>query len=161
MDSRLDEWTPRVYRLALRLSNDPHVAEDLTQETLLRAWRQVHSLREPAALRVWLFRITTNLWRDRLRRRSPTAQLDHDPPGPTAEPGRSLSGGEELSRAYRAMCELPPRQREVLHLIACEEMSLADVAATLGITRESAKANLSLARKRLRSILEPEPASRP
>src|SRR5712692_4928022 len=64
----LEEYVPRVYRFALRLTNDPHAAEDLTQETLLRAWRRRGLLRDPRAARVWLFRITANLWRDQLRR---------------------------------------------------------------------------------------------
>ena len=70
----LEEWAPRVYRFALRLCNDPHIAEDLAQETFLRAWRHRGRLRDERVARVWLFRITANLWRDQLRRnRSPVA----------------------------------------------------------------------------------------
>src|SRR5690348_5337242 len=64
----LEEWVPRVYRFALRLSNDLHTAEDLAQETFLRAWRHRERLRDKRAARVWLFRITANIWRDQLRR---------------------------------------------------------------------------------------------
>jgi RNA polymerase sigma-70 factor (ECF subfamily) len=161
----LEEWVPRVYRFALRLSSDPHAAEDLTQETFLRAWRQRSRLRDARAARVWLFRITANLWRDQVRRgRSPVAR-----PGPLgdAEPGREhppeklAAGREELGRALGAMTALPPRQREVLYLSACEGLSAAEVAEVLGISADAAKANLSLSRKAMRQQLQdlfPDPA---
>src|SRR5262245_49072471 len=53
----LEAWVPRVYRFALRLCHDPHAADDLTQETLLRAWRHRGHLRDERAMCVWLFRI--------------------------------------------------------------------------------------------------------
>ena len=49
MSKLLEEWVPRVYRFALRLCSDPHVAEDLTQETFLRAWQQRSRLRDEDA----------------------------------------------------------------------------------------------------------------
>ncbi len=165
MNNLLEEWAPRVYRFALRLSNDPHAAEDLTQETFLRAWRQRDRLRDLAAARVWLFRITANLWRDQLRRgRSPVARA-----GPLTDtqadfarpPERLAAGREELARALDAMNALPPRQREVLHLGACEGLGPAEIAEVLGISADAAKANLSLARKRMRQLLHdlvPDPA---
>src|SRR3989304_8552329 len=61
----LEEHVPRVYRFALRLTGNRHEAEDLTQETFLRAWRHRRRLRDRSAARVWLFAIAANLWRDR------------------------------------------------------------------------------------------------
>src|SRR5712692_6946834 len=87
----LEEYVPRVYRFALRLTNNPHAAEDLTQETMLRAWRGRWLLRNPQTFRVWLFRITANLWRDQLRRgrltvaRAEQLPLDHAAKIPTPE----------------------------------------------------------------------------
>ena len=65
---QLEPHLPHVYRFALRLAGDPHLAEDLTQETYLRAWRGRRQLRSAQSARVWLFRISVNLWRDQLRR---------------------------------------------------------------------------------------------
>jgi len=161
----LEEWAPRVYRYALRLCDDPHAAEDLTQETFLRAWRHRAGLREPRAAGIWLLRITANLWRDRLRRgRSLVAQavpLKDDKPGRTLPPERVAAGREELQRALDAMAQLPPRQREVLYLSACEGLSTVEIATILGIRADAVKANLSLARKKLREQLLgsiPDPA---
>ncbi len=168
MSSRLEDWVPCVYRFALRLSNDAHAAEDLTQETFLRAWRRRGRLREPRALRVWLLRITANLWRDQVRRRRlPVARagpLEEAPlaPAPTAE--RVLAGREDLARALEALAALPPRQREVLYLSACEGLTCAEVAEVLGLSTDAAKASLSLARQKLRQQLDdlfPNPVPQP
>jgi RNA polymerase sigma-70 factor (ECF subfamily) len=154
---RLEDWVPRVYRFALRLTADVNLAEDLTQETFLRAWRQRGSLREPQATRVWLFRITANLWRDRLRRgRSPIAQagpLDGQQLCPMQLPEHAAANHEELAKALAAMDGLPPRQREVLYLCACEGMTPTEAAEVLQTSADAAKANLSLARKRIRELL--------
>jgi RNA polymerase sigma-70 factor (ECF subfamily) len=161
----LEAWVPRVYRFALRLTDDPHAADDLTQETFLRAWRHRGRLRDPRAARVWLFRITANLWRDRLRRgRSPVARagpLPDTAPGRAEPPERLAAGREELGRALAALAALPPRQREVLYLSACEGLTPAEIAAVLGISPAAAKASLSLARKTMRRQLPdqfPDPA---
>jgi RNA polymerase sigma-70 factor (ECF subfamily) len=161
----LEEWLPRVYRFALRLSNDPHAAEDLTQETFLRAWRQRGRLRDERATRVWLFRIVVNLWRDQLRRgRLPLTRagpLEGTEPSPARSPEQVVAEQEDLRRALDALADLPPRQREVLYLSACEGLTTAEVADVLGISAEAVKSNLSLARKKMRQQLcdlFPDPA---
>jgi RNA polymerase sigma-70 factor, ECF subfamily len=154
VDTFLEEWMPRLYRFALRLTGDPHAAEDLAQETMLRAWRQRDALRDSQAIRVWLFRIAANHWRDQLRRlRSPIARA-----GPLFESAlvhsfkadQVAAGREELQLALEALADLPPRQREVLYLSACEGLKTAEIGQVLGITPESVKASLSIARKRMR-----------
>jgi RNA polymerase sigma-70 factor (ECF subfamily) len=158
----LEEWVPRVYRFALRLSNDPHAAEDLAQETFLRAWRHRGRLRDERAARVWLFRITANLWRDQLRRtRSPVARARSlEAHGKLEVTDTSVLPAlhqvleeEELTRALKAMNDLPARQRQVLYLSACEGLAPAEIAAVLNITANAVKANLSLARKSMRQLL--------
>src|SRR4051794_10388202 len=57
----IEEHVGSIYRYALRLTCRPDLAEDLTQETLLRGWRSRHKLRDKRAARVWLFRIATSL----------------------------------------------------------------------------------------------------
>jgi RNA polymerase sigma-70 factor, ECF subfamily len=155
--TRLEEYVPRVYRLALRLTHDPHQAEDLTQETFLRAWKGQRELREPRAARVWLFRILVNLWRDQLRRsRSPVSQAGMLPPdqrGATLPPERQAALSEDARRALQALDELPGRQRDVVYLSACEELTGAEIASVLGISTEAVKANLCAARKKLRQRL--------
>lgn len=155
--SSLTDWSPRVYRFALRLTADPHAAEDLTQETMVRAWTQRDRLRDERALGVWLFRIAANLWRDHLRRgRSPiarAAKLAGSETSRQASPEQPVDDRDELQRALAAFEALPPRQREVLYLNACEELASEEIAEILAMSRGAVKANLSLARKRMRELV--------
>jgi RNA polymerase sigma-70 factor (ECF subfamily) len=153
----LEQYVAGVYRFALRLTGDRHQAEDLAQETLLRAWRHRKRLRQRKAARVWLFKIAANLWRDQVRRRGRGPREAASPvdecPSVETSPDRPISDQEDLRRALETMDSLPPRQREVLYLHACEGLSLAEIADVLGIRAEAAKASLSLARKRMRCKL--------
>jgi RNA polymerase sigma-70 factor, ECF subfamily len=152
----LAEHVPNVYRFALRLTGDRHRAEDLTQETFLRAWQRQEQLREGRAVRVWLFRIAANLWTDEIRRGDlPTASIpnqDFEAVCERATPDRTAESKEELQRALRLLDGLPARQRTVLYLTAVEDLSLSDVADVIGIDKNTAKVHLSLARKKMREV---------
>ena len=156
MREGLAEHVPNVYRFALRLTGDRHCAEDLTQETLLRAWQRQEQLKEGRAVRVWLFRIAANLWTDELRRgHLPTASIPHRDLEVVCErvtPDRTAESKEELQRALGLLDELPVRQRTVLYLTAVEELPLSEVADIIGIDKNTAKVHLSLARKKMREL---------
>jgi RNA polymerase sigma-70 factor (ECF subfamily) len=150
-----EEHVGSVYRYALRLTRRPDLAEDLTQETLLRGWRSRQKLRDERAARVWLFRIATNLWTDQIRRRGHCPlTLDTEPPCPRPLPATTSDEQESVRMAIAAMDELPPRQRQVLYLVTCENMAHAEVATILGIGDSAVKANVSLARKEMRMRLK-------
>ncbi len=157
MRTLLEEYVPHVYRFALRLTRNSHQAEEITQDTFVRAYRRRHRLREPNAARVWLLRIAVNLWRDQLRRdrRRPEqadASIDQHQSGAIL-PDREAIDKEDVQRALEAMDSLPSRQREVLYLRACEQLSLAEIAEILEISPDAVKASLSLARKKMRRQL--------
>jgi RNA polymerase sigma factor (sigma-70 family) len=153
----VEHYAECVYRFALRLSGDHHVAEDLTQETFLRAWRHRRRLGEVENMRVWLLTVTANHWRDRLRRgRNLPAQavsLPAETPGEDHVAAKWSDDRDDVDRALAAIQKLPARQREVLHLVACEQLSLAEAADVLDMTTDAAKASLSLARKKMRQWL--------
>ena len=157
LEEILSECVPRVFRFALRLTLDRHRAEDLTQETFLRAWRGRADLRDERAARLWLLQIARNLWRDELRR----GQRDVLEAGRPEEyeelrprPEQAASEREELAHALAGLDSLPPRQREVLYLVAVEGLSLSEVSQMLEISRNAAKVNLCLARKAMRKLVE-------
>jgi RNA polymerase sigma-70 factor, ECF subfamily len=151
----VEQHVETVYRYALRLTRRPDLAEDLAQETLLRGWRDQAKLREVRAARVWLLRIATNLWTDQLRntRNQPNA-LEADPPCPRRQPGDLGDQREQVRMALAAMDELPPRQRQILYLATCEELTNAEIAEVLGVSDATVKSNLSLARKEMRRRLK-------
>jgi RNA polymerase sigma-70 factor, ECF subfamily len=148
----------RVYRFALRLTGDPHTAEDLAQETMLRSFSKSNTLREPKALRVWLFRTARNLWIDELRRngsRISAANSDLDGlASRTSPPSSGLEVAEDRARVLAELRTLPAKQREVLYLHACEDFSLSEIADVLQSNVNAVKTNLSLARKAMRSRLQ-------
>jgi RNA polymerase sigma-70 factor, ECF subfamily len=152
----LAEYVPNVYRFAVRLTGDRHRAEDLTQETFLRAWQRQEQLKERRAIRVWLFRIAANLWTDELRRgHLPMSQIPHRDLEAICEwatPDRMAESKEEMQRALRLLDALPVRQRTVLYLTAVEQLSLSEAADVIGIDKNTAKVHLSLARKKMREI---------
>lgn len=151
-----DEYVPRVYQFAHRLSGNSHDAEDITQETFLRALRGRSSLRNPGTARVWLFRIAANIWRDWTRRRRHVVARAGPLSDQRSEPAmteRTLVAQEDLTRAMTAMKELSARQQQVVFLIVCESLSVAQAAEILNCTTDAVKMNLSLARRKLRTAL--------
>jgi len=150
----VEEHLGMVYRYALRLAGRADAAEDLAQETLLRAWRSRRKLRDAQSARVWLLRIATNLWTDHLRQAKFRPRvLDCEPPCPRLSPVDATDERENVRRALAAMDQLPPRQRQVLYLVTCEGLSHGETADVLGIGLAAVKSNLSLARKEMRRRL--------
>jgi RNA polymerase sigma-70 factor (ECF subfamily) len=151
----LEHHAAAVFRFALRMTGDHHAAEDVTQEALLRAWRSRAGLDDTRATRGWLLTIAANVWRDQLRRakvrRSESLPADGHA-SREASPPRTVVARDEAGRAVALMDSLPARQREVLYLFSCEGLSLEEIAAVLAINRDAVKANLHLARKRMRSL---------
>jgi RNA polymerase sigma-70 factor (ECF subfamily) len=150
----VEEHVGAVYRYALRLARRPDLADDLTQETLLRAWRGRQQLRDPQVARVWLLRIATNVWNDHLRQAKFRPRvLEAEPPCRNPTPAERSTDLENVKLALAAMDELPSRQRQVLYLITCEGLSPADVCEILQIAPSAMKASLSLARQEMRRRL--------
>ena len=159
----LETHLPHVYRFALQLAGDPDAAQDIAQETMLRAWRWRKRLREPRAAKRWLLTVAANIWRDQLRRRRsrPTGPMPLPAELPADEPraGEALTQREAIDRVRRQIRLLPPRQRQVLYLRAFEELGLEEIADILSISVNAAKTSLSLARRTLREKLsEYDPA---
>lgn len=145
----------------MHLCNDQHLAEDLAQEAMLRAVRVIGGNNEPLALKIWLLRVVENLWRDWCRSKGrrpievwPECELAQN----QLEPLEHLMQNEQLSLAIAAMRSLPERQRSVLHLIACEELSVLETSEVLQITPEAVRSSLSVARAQMRRMLKPNQA---
>jgi RNA polymerase sigma-70 factor (ECF subfamily) len=152
---RLLACLPRLRRYARALTGDSASADDLVQDTVERGWSRLGQWRADADLRAWLFSIMHNLHIDQLRRAPPPASglEDGDLPG---DPG---TGQLDLRDLERALQLLPPAQREVLLLVALEEMRYEEVAATLDIPLGTVMSRLSRAREQLRRLLSGEAAA--
>lgn len=148
---------PRLRRYARAMLGDRAAADDLVQDTLERAWSRLFQWRNGSDLRAWLFGIMHNLRVDQLRRpRLPTRSIDEDD---FEVPTRPTQADElELRDIESALGQLPDEQREVLLLVALEEMGYAEIAAALGIPIGTVMSRLSRGRERLRLIMNGEQA---
>lgn len=149
-----------VYTLARRMVGDPHLAADVAQESLIRAWRALPRFRGDSRLSTWLYRITVNTahtHRKRARRHAgPSLDEFHELPAPE-DASHPVFAGEILEirdRLRTALDRLPPGQREVVVLKDIYGWSHAEIAETIGISETAAKVRLHRARAKLARDLE-------
>ena len=146
-------FSPNLRRYARALVGDRDGADDLVQDTLERAVRKFHLWR-PGDLRAWLFSIMHNVFVNQLKARkiAPEVEIDENAlaaPIPTAT---SL----DVIDLERALLTLAPEQREVVLLVALEDMTYADVSQSLGIPIGTVMSRLSRGRERLRRAMSGE-----
>jgi len=153
-----ERWIPRLRRYALALTGNREAADDLTQDTLERAWRK-RALWQPGTdLRAWLFTVMHNVYVNGVRSARATESLDED--GPTADalhalPAMSAADGDVvLSELRAALALLVPEQREVVLLVGLEQMSYAEAAAVLEVPIGTVMSRLARGRERLRELLD-------
>jgi RNA polymerase sigma-70 factor (ECF subfamily) len=145
------ELIPRLRRYARALSGERVAADDLVQDTLERAWSKLHLYRRGTDLRAWLFTVMHNVYVNQVRAARPAAQVDEEMPElARSAPETDALALRDLDAAIR---RLPPEQREVLLLVALEEMSYEKAAAVLGIPIGTVMSRLSRAREKLRAML--------
>lgn len=153
---RLAVYRPRLFRLARVWLNDRAAAEDLAQETLLRAWMQRGALRRQESLEAWLFTIMANAFRDHLRRRREWVDVEELELAAGGTPESDAEQAGIVRRVRGAVARLNDAQRQVLTLVDLEECSYARTAAILGVPVGTVMSRLARARAALRSDLQNE-----
>ncbi len=150
----------RVYGLALTIVGDPQCAEEVAQETFIRAWRYA-AAHDPVRGRVstWLLTIARNLAVD-ARRVRPATPIDPDVilampiPSPEAGPEERGLAAEESRRLQRAIATLPEEQRRALLLAAFLGRTAREIGEAEGIPIGTAKTRIRAAMLKLRTVLE-------
>ena len=163
-DEVVREHADRVYRLAYRLTGNQHDAEDLTQETFVRVFRNLASYR-PGTFEGWLHRITTNLFLDMVRRRARIRMeaLPEDSeriPGVGPEPEQVFSDTHLDPALQSALDELPPEFRAAVVLCDVEGLSYEEIGATLGVKLGTVRSRIHRGRAALRVSIERDRAQR-
>jgi RNA polymerase sigma-70 factor (ECF subfamily) len=148
-----------LLRVARRLAANPATAEDLVQETLLRAWRSFHQFQAGTNARAWLFRILFNAFYAQGRKiRSAPVMVPLQPPGGEAEPqSRAAHTSLDAAMISRALGELSEEHRTVLLLGVVEGFTCREMAEILSLPMGTVMSRLSRARQALRVQLEPAP----
>ena len=140
-----------LYRYAYWISGDASVAEDLVQDTLIRAWKSIDSLQEAGAAKGWLLTILRRENARRFERRRPAESAI-----PTEELAANRTDYDTSTEAFvlrRALEQLPEEYREPLLLQVIYGYSQKEIADHLGISLGGAGTRLFRARERLRALL--------
>jgi RNA polymerase sigma-70 factor (ECF subfamily) len=154
-----------LYDAALRLAGDQATAQDLTQETYLRALRSFATFEPGSNARAWLLRIQYNLFCTQYRRgrRMPLVWLDGDEADPaldlpSPEPGPEEQAVRELDReaVRRAIAQLPENFRVAVMLVDINGLTCAEAATVMAVPRGTILSRLHRARRRLEAMLLPE-----
>jgi RNA polymerase sigma-70 factor (ECF subfamily) len=156
-------WLPDVTRFARSLTRDESDAEDLVQETYLRAWRHWDSFKVGSEARAWLFTIARNAWRKRAPRDARLVPVEDDalqaladdnyPLGAPDDVLQRLSNADLRPAINAAIAELPEAFREVVELVELQELPYAEAAAVLEIPVGTVRSRLFRARRLLQTSL--------
>ncbi|MEM9670042.1 MAG: RNA polymerase sigma factor [Pseudomonadota bacterium] len=146
--------TAPLHALAFRMLRSSEDAEEVVQETFLRAWKALPKWQPKAKLSTWLHRVALNLCYDRLRKRrehvmaEPPDMVDEGP-GPDGQ----LSRKQDVARVHNALAKLPERQQAALSLCALEGYTNKMAAEILDVSVDALESLLARGRRQLRKIL--------
>ena len=153
----LEMLRPDLVRFAFWLARDRAVAEDVVQETLIRAWKSREELKDQAAVRPWLFTIVRRE-HARLYERKRLPTVDMEDPSALADPALASDGDAGLDDLRRAIMQLPDEYREPLVMQVLGGLTTTEIAAELNLTQPAVLTRLFRARNRLRVIYGLTPA---
>jgi RNA polymerase sigma-70 factor (ECF subfamily) len=145
-----------IYYLALRSVREEQAAADLAQTAFLKAYEGLRGFRGQASFKTWLYRIAINLCKNYLRdqgKKKFDSLGEMDPPS-TANPLRELIEHENQARVAQAWGKLPERQRHTVVLKVQEGMKYREIAAVMGCSVGTIKANFHHACTRLKAMLQ-------
>jgi RNA polymerase sigma-70 factor (ECF subfamily) len=154
-DRLMREHLPAAHRFAMRLTGEPHEAEEVVQDALLRVARSWQTFRGSSSFQTWLLRIVIHAAHDRRAARPVPPGLPDDPMDTrvSADPAVLASATDLGERIAGLVSALPRRQCEALVLTAYEGLSVAEAAAVLETTEQNVRTNVHFARRKLRKQL--------
>lgn len=152
----VERYGRSVFRLAYRLTGNEQDAEDVVQETFLRAYKQLERYDGRASFHTWIYRIASNYAFDLLR-----ARRKSEPPEPNglvskdAAPDRQMLASQISERLRMAMDQLSEQERSAFVLRHYEGLSIGEIGGMLGIAESATKNSIFRAVQKLRQWLEP------
>jgi len=148
-------YRERAQTAAYRFCGDPHLAEDIAQETFIKIWRNIPRFRA-GNFQSWMYRIVINTAIDHTRQARPTVDIEDVPLAASGDNPEGAALRIERTQAIRqAITRLPPHSRAVLILREYEGLSYKEIAAALDIPLGTVMSRLNYARNCLRADLAP------
>ncbi len=156
----VNKYRQQVFAVAFRFTHNHQEADDLAQETFIKAYRNLHKFRHDATFKTWLLRITTNASINMTKSgriskdsgEAPNENLLRTSEGSVLQ---QLMAGERKEKLRRAITKLPPKQKETLLLKTYKDLTCEEVAGLMNCSVGTVKANVFNALKRLKTILNP------
>ena len=158
-------YRPQIFRFLLASLRDPDEAETLTQDCLLKAYRNWDSFRGDSSVMTWLLRIAINLQKDHWRSKRlqfwkltnknavDSSEASAWLPSEESSPEAQLVAKDQVRLVWKCVKELSERQRTVFLLRHVEEMEIQEIAEAIGLSEGTVKAHLSRAMIRVRAEL--------
>lgn len=143
----------KLYRIAFSWCHNASLADDLVQETILKAIKNIDSLRSHAIIDAWLYRILINNWHDYLRVKGRNVELGELTDEDSTEHSDAYQQGQIVNRVRRSVASLPMPLREVVTLADFAAMSYAEIAEIVNIPIGTVMSRLFRARQALREQL--------
>lgn len=160
--SLVDLYYKSIYRLAFHFSGNHDEADDVCQETFLRAYGNIHKLREGDRFQAWIYTIATNLLRKRAKKRKSNIGLCDDvmnqrvhsvDSGPDADPSKSMVAEENATVIQQQLQIMPQDMRLATILVLMENVPQKSVAAVLNCSEATVSRHLDRSREWLRNKL--------
>ncbi len=155
-----------VYNTALGIVQNPEDAEDVAQEVFVQLYESIHSFKGESRLSTWLYRVTVSKSMDHLRKKrrkkrfafvqslfGANEELVHDPPD-FVHPGVRLDNKEKAAQLFKAIDQLPEKQKIAFTLNRLEGLSYQEISEIMNLSIASVESLLHRARKNLRKTLE-------
>jgi RNA polymerase sigma-70 factor (ECF subfamily) len=162
----IDNYKSMVYNLAYRMSNNPHEAEDISQEAFMRAYQSLAHFNPSFKFSTWLYQITLNIVRDKYKKKeidyvsldtpikTDDSEFYSQPADSTNNPEQIMAQKEDAQAIQQAIYSLPLKYREVIVLRHLQDLSYIEISNILKLPQGTVKVHLYRARERLRKILE-------
>ncbi len=148
-----DRHCSYAYRVAVKLTGNEHVSDDIVQEVFLRIYQQKNRFRKKANFRTFLYSITLNVVREhwRTERRNANLMKQYEPDVPD-----TVNRDQSIQKLGMALQQLPEKQREVIVLRFYEKLNVKETAEIMGCREGTVKSNLHWALKSLKERFKNE-----
>lgn len=154
----VQKYQERIYWQIRRLTKNHQDTEDVMQNVFIKVWSGLEKFREDSNLYTWMYRIAFNETHTFLSKNSKRTTVDLDPPvfenKMATEGEKEMSGDEIEAVLYKAMDELPEKQRQVFELKYFEELKFREISEMLGTSVGGLKASYHLAVKKIEEYIK-------